>query len=61
MGAAPGSTGGYGFSAHCRSTLRGLGLGSGTVIPDRKTADEPNDWTKYLLGHAGLRGRSPTP
>jgi hypothetical protein len=31
-------------------------LGSGTVIPDPKTADEPNDWTKCLLGRAGLRG-----
>jgi hypothetical protein len=40
---------------------RGLGLGSRTVIPDRKTADEPNDWTKCLLGHAGPRGSIAAP
>jgi hypothetical protein len=34
------------------SSTRGerSGLGSRTVIPDRKTADQPNDWTKCLLG-----------
>jgi hypothetical protein len=26
------------------------------LFPIAKPADEPNDWTKFLLGRAGLRG-----
>jgi hypothetical protein len=33
-----------------------LRCGEAALAAHEKTADEPNDWTKCLLGHAGLRG-----
>jgi hypothetical protein len=38
-----------------------IGASVRTVILNPKTGDEPNDWTKCLLGHAGLRGSIAAP